>query len=241
MNNVRGVFGDAVGRIYTVEEFTNNRILVFNNAANLANGANADNVLGQANFLTGTAALPPTISSFSSPNGIYIDNANNQIWIADAGNNRVLRFAVNDLTFKPNMPASGVLGQLDFVTRTTGKTASTMNNVFGVAVDPTTGKLFVADRNNNRVLRFSSAAKLTSGAAAEAVLGQPDDTTNTSGLSAVKMTTPVRLFVDAAGRLWVSDYGNRRVLRFDGASAKATGAAADGYGRENESNDGDFR
>jgi streptogramin lyase len=103
-----------------------------------------------------------------------------------------------------------------------------MNNVFGVAVDPTTGKLFVADRNNNRVLRFSSAAKLTSGAAAEAVLGQPDDTTNTSGLSAVKMSTPVRLFVDAAGRLWVSDYGNRRVLRFDGASAKATGAAADG-------------
>ncbi len=127
-----------------------------------------------------------------------------------------------------NLAASGVLGQVDLVTRTTGRTGRTMNNAFGVAIDPTTGKLFVADRNNNRVLRFSSAAKLTTGAAAEAVLGQPNDTTNTSGITATAMNTPIRLFVDGAGRLWVSDYGNRRVLRFDGASAKATGAAADG-------------
>ena len=127
-----------------------------------------------------------------------------------------------------NMPASGVLGQPDFVTRAPGKTASMMNNAFGVAIDPTTGKLFVADRNNNRVLRFSSAGKMVNGSAAEAALGQPDDTTNTSGTSAVKMNTPIRLYVDGAGRLWVSDYGNRRVLRFDNASAKATGATADG-------------
>ncbi len=127
-----------------------------------------------------------------------------------------------------NMPASGVLGQTNFVLRTTGKTASTMNNAFGVAIDPTTGKLFVADRNNNRILRFSSTAKMINGSAAEAVLGQPDDTTNTSGVSAVKMNTPIRVFVDGAGRLWVSDYGNRRVLRFENASSKVTGAAADG-------------
>ncbi|MDP1721570.1 MAG: NHL repeat-containing protein, partial [Candidatus Gottesmanbacteria bacterium] len=129
------------------------------------------------------------------------------------------------------MAASGVLGQADFVTATTGATASTMNNAFGVAVDPTTGKLFVADRNNSRVLRFSSAAKLVDGSAAEAVLGQPDLTTvtaNTGGISAATMNLPIRLFVDASGRLWVSDYQNRRILRFDGASAKANGAAADG-------------
>ena len=225
--NVRGVWGDGRGRLYLVDE-GNSRILVFNNAANLANGANADNVLGQADFTSGGALNPPTASSFAYPNSMFVDNASNQIWVADAGNNRVVRFAVSDVTFIVNMPASGVLGQVDFVTRTTGKTASTMNNAFGVTVDPTTGKLFVADRNNNRVLRFSSTAKMINGSAAEAVLGQPDDTTNTTGLSAVKMNTPIRLYVDGAGRLWVSDYGNRRVLRFDGASSKATGSAADG-------------
>jgi len=231
MSNVRGVFGDAAGRIYAVEEFNNNRILIFNNAAAKANGGNADNVLGQANFVTSAAAVPPTASSLASPNSMFIDNASNQIWVADAGNNRVVRFDVNDVTFKAGLPASGVLGQVDFVTRTTGKTSSTMNNAFGVAIDPTTGWLFVADRNNNRVLRFSSTAKLTTGAAAEAVLGQPNldtNTANTGGISAATMNTPVRLYVDAFGRLWVSDYGNRRVLRFDNASAKATGAAADG-------------
>jgi DNA-binding beta-propeller fold protein YncE len=231
MSNVRGVFGDAQGRIYAVEEFNNNRILIFNNAAAKANGANADNVLGQANFVTSAAAVPPTASSLASPNSMFIDNAANQIWVADAGNNRVVRFDVSDVTFKAGLPAGGVLGQADFVTRTTGKTSSTMNNAFGVAIDPTTGKLFVADRNNNRVLRFSSTAKLTTGGAAEAVLGQPNldtNTANTGGISAATMNTPVRLYVDAAGRLWVSDYGNRRVLRFDNASAKATGAAADG-------------
>ena len=130
-----------------------------------------------------------------------------------------------------NMPANGVLGQATLITNTAGTTASGMTNAFGVAIDPTTGKLFVADRNNSRVLRFSSAAKLIDGSAAEAVLGQPDLTTvtaNTGGISAATMNLPLRVFVDAAGRLWVSDYNNKRVLRFDNASSKATGTNADG-------------
>ena len=227
MGNVRGVWGDARGRLYLVDE-GNSRIVIFNNAATLANGARADNVLGQADFTSSAAPTPPTANSFSYPNSMFIDNANNMIWVADAGNNRVLRFSVNDVTFKANMAASGVLGQPDLVTASSGKTASKMYNAFGVAVDPTTGKLFVADRNNNRVLRFSSAAKLNTGAAAEAVLGQPNDTSNTTGVSATAMNTPTRVFVDGSGRLWVSDYGNQRVLRFDGASSKSTGAAANG-------------
>ena len=228
--NIRGVYGDGQGRIYLVEE-SNHRITVFNNAAGLANGANASFVLGQADFTSALAPAPPTASSFNFPNSMFVDRATNQIWVADAGNNRVLRFDVSDVTFHVQMPASGVLGQSNLTSNTAGATASTMNNAFGIAVDPTTGKLFVADRNNSRVLRFSSAAKLITGAAAEAALGQPDlvtVTANTGGISAATMNTPIRLFVDAAGRLWVSDYGNRRVLRFDSASVKVTGAPANG-------------
>jgi DNA-binding beta-propeller fold protein YncE len=130
-----------------------------------------------------------------------------------------------------NMPAVGVLGQTNFVSSAGGTTSSTLNNPFGVAIDPTTGKLFVADRNNSRVLRYSSAAKLVDGSPAEAVLGQPDfrtGTVNTGGISASTMNLPVRISIDTAGRLWVSDYDNHRVLRFDNASAKATGDPADG-------------
>ena len=227
--NVRGVWGDGQGRLYLVDE-GNSRILVFNNAASLANGSNADFVLGQADYATGTSVTPPTSASFSYPNSMYVDVASNQIWVADAGNNRVLRFDVSDVTFKSNQTAVGVLGQADLVSRVTGKTASSMNNAFGVAVDPATGKLFVADRNNNRVLRFSSSAKLVNG-------GRPKRCSDSrawtrmagirAGSRPATMNTPMRVFVDAAGRLWVSDYGNRRVLRFDNASTKVTGAAAE--------------
>jgi DNA-binding beta-propeller fold protein YncE len=160
---------------------------------------------------------------------MFVDNASNQIWVADASDNRVVRYDVNDVTIKANTAAAGVLGQSGFITSASGKGATGMNNAFGVAVDPTTGKLFVADRNNNRVLRFTASGKLVNGGAAEAVLGQPSldsVAANTGGISASTMNTPVRVFVDAAGRLWVSDYGNHRVLRFDNASAKATGSAA---------------
>jgi hypothetical protein len=66
--------------------------MVYTNAAAKANGANADNVLGQADFISGSAAAPPTASSFAFDNSLFIDNTNTHIWVADAGNNRVLRF-----------------------------------------------------------------------------------------------------------------------------------------------------
>jgi predicted esterase/DNA-binding beta-propeller fold protein YncE len=126
-----------------------------------------------------------------------------------------------------NMPASGVLGQLDFTSGDPGTSSSTLNAPSGVAIDPTTGKLFVADRYNNRVLRWDSAAKMSNGSSAEAVFGQQDFNTSTSGLSASKFNDPLRVYVDHNGSLWVSDYLNNRVLKFDGASFKSSGAAAD--------------
>lgn len=136
--------------------------------------------------------------------------------------------AVGQVPLSNNMPASGVLGHADFASGSPGTTASTLHAPSGVAVDPTTGKLFVVDRYNNRVMRWGSAAKRANGSAAEAVLGQADFVTGSSGLSSTKMNDPLRAYVDAGGRLWVSDYLNNRVLRFDDASSKVTGSAADG-------------
>jgi sugar lactone lactonase YvrE len=93
MGNIRGVWGDIMGRIYLVDE-GNSRIVVYNNAASLANGAKADNVIGQADFVNGNAMTPPTAATLAYPNSMYIDNAKNHIWVADAANNRVVRFDV---------------------------------------------------------------------------------------------------------------------------------------------------
>ncbi|MCB1321852.1 MAG: NHL repeat-containing protein, partial [Leptospiraceae bacterium] len=130
--------------------------------------------------------------------------------------------------FTNGQSAVGVLGQTDFVTGTSGVSASQFNGPNGVAVDPLTGKLFVADRGNHRILRWASSDAFVNGSAAEAVFGQVDFTANASGLAADKLNNPIGVFVDHEGRMWVGDYTNNRVLRFDDASNAATGASADG-------------
>jgi len=125
------------------------------------------------------------------------------------------------------MPANGVLGQLNFTSGLSGTTSSNLNAPSGVAVDPTTGKLFVVDRYNNRILRWSSSEKMIDGSSAEAVFGQQDFTSSSSGLSASKFNDPLRAFVDSSGNLWVSDYLNNRVLKFENASSRSNGSSAD--------------
>ena len=97
-----------------------------------------------------------------------------------------------------------------------------------VAIDPTNGDLYVADTYNNRVLRYGRASSLNSASVPVGVLGQPDLLGKSPGLSASGMHRPFGLFVDADGTLWVADTANNRVLRFDDAAQKASGASADG-------------
>lgn len=136
-----------------------------------------------------------------------------------------------------NGPAAQVvIGQPGFDENTPGDGDSTFNSPWDVAVDPTTGKVFVADTSNNRVLRFASFTQLSNGDAAEAVFGQVnmDPGSNVADVGQDKLDNPTAVLVDSSGRLWVSDAGNNRVLRFDGASELGSGALADGVlGQEN--------
>ena len=75
--------------------------------------------------------------------------------------------------------AEGVLGQLDYITATAGTAVNKFNGPNGVFYDNRTGKVWVADRGNHRVLRFSSANAYINGSDAELVIGQPDFVTNT--------------------------------------------------------------
>ena len=233
MGSLRFVMTDSQGRLFVIQEGSN-RITIYENAAAKANGADADYVWGQANFTTGTGANPPTASSLGTPRAMMIDEASGLVWVADWFNNRVVRHAVSytppvkNFIVSDNQSAAAVAGQADFVTKTTGTTASKFNGPSGIAIDPVSGKFFVSDRANHRVLRFASASAAMAGTAAEAVFGQADFSTVTSGLAANKFNTPIGIDVDSQGRLWVADFTNNRVLRFDDAANKASGANADG-------------
>ncbi len=91
-----------------------------------------------------------------------------------------------------------------------------MNRPAAAAFDPATGRFFVADSANNRVLVFLSLP-ITTDQRADAVLGQKDFTTDLANFDGDSGPNQDGLFVPTgvaagAGRLYVTDSGNNRVL-----------------------------
>ena len=222
MNLPVGLCLDQVGRLW-VADLGNNRVLMFDAGAVRSSGAAADRVYGQINFTTGAAGLAANRMNF--PSDLFVDSTD-RLWVADSLNHRVLRF--DNISNKlSGANADGVLGQTNFTVNSITTGASGLNYPRGVTVSAG-GELFVSSTSQNRVLRFNDAATLGNGAAATAVLGQPDFSTMTSGVSATQMYVPYGSTLTADDSLWVCDGFNRRVLRFDNASTKVSGAAADG-------------
>jgi sugar lactone lactonase YvrE len=217
-----GLFLDPQGRLWVADN-GNNRVLMFAGAVAAVSGAAADRVYGQATFTTSSSAT--TDAAMDNPVGVWIDGAD-RLWVADSSNNRVLRF--DTITSKlSGAAANGVLGQPNFTTSSSGNGAAQLYEANALAISPT-GALFVASTGNNRVVRFDNAAALTNGANANVIFGQPDFTTTSSSATAVKMTSPRGLTVTSSDALWVCDTLTNRVIRFDQASTRSSGAAANG-------------
>jgi DNA-binding beta-propeller fold protein YncE len=98
-----------------------------------------------------------------------------------------------------------------------GTTQSTLFSPTGTAFHAATGRLFVADGNNRRVLVFSGA--LATGMNAWRVIGQSVFTTRSSANSSGGLAFPLDVAYDASGsRLFVSDNSQHRVLVFSGGT-----------------------
>jgi uncharacterized protein (TIGR03437 family) len=175
----------------------------------------------------------------TTPQGIAIDRSGPTpiLYIADTGNHRVLAWR-NPLNAANGAPADLVIGQRDRFTTTAngpGTNFTTgLNQPTGLAVD-SQGNLFVADTNNNRILRYPRPFDQPSGQLLEidVMLGQETFGSasggNTGRLPNRGRTSPaadtlffsnfnqvfrVRMAFDAGGNLWVTDPGNHRVVRY---------------------------
>ncbi len=162
-------------------------------------------VLGQGSF---TGAVPNAGGldggTLSGPTAAI--EAGGSVWVADALNHRVLRYA--GLPSVNGAGASSALGQPDLFSGSAATSATTMNQPVGLVAAG--GRLYVSDFGNHRVLIFSGLPANT-GVAASAALGQGDLSSNIAGSNQARLTNPVG--IDAGGgRFVLADAGNHRVM-----------------------------
>ena len=210
MTQPRMVQADA-GRLW-VGDSGRNRVLRFDNAGSLANGAAASGVLGQPDFTTTTAGS--TTSKLNAPYQALPDGS--RLWVTDRNNYRVCLF--NNAAALPNGAAAGAIagwpGGINPTVPSSfifapGTLASPVQKY--LAVDPATGKLFICDTNANRILRYRNATAIVTREAPELIF----DGGSGRGIS---LNRPTDITVDAGGYLWVADTGNHRVLRYPNAA-----------------------
>jgi uncharacterized protein (TIGR03437 family) len=240
-----GTFADAgiaidnssgTPHLYVADTY-NNRVLGFKDLRKFQNGAKnkADIVLGQGDFTTALVNYPsgdpnkPSSSNLHSPIGLIVD-AQGNLYVADSGNGRVLRFpAPFAYTGQAPEPADLVLGQQNFTIKITDPTAANMAVPYGLAFTPSCNPLsppcpapnglVVSDQYDNRVLYIPTTngtfvAGSDNGKAATIVFGQSSFSAIGSGTSLTALSSPHHVSCDTDGFVYVADSGNNRVVVF---------------------------
>jgi sugar lactone lactonase YvrE len=173
-----------------------------------------------AHFVSGASVLPT--GALSAPGGVAVD-ASGSVYIADTGNNWVLKETLSKGSYTESTVASSGLnepggvavdvsgnvyiadsGNNRIVKETPSAAAyiqsaiatSALNGPIGVAVDAA-GNLYIADSGNNRVLMETLAGT-----------SYTESTVASAGLS-----NPLGVAVDAGGNVYITDSGNNRVLK----------------------------
>ena len=231
--------------ILYVSDYENNRVLAWKNSATFTNGQLADLVIGQPDLRTtfpeGPAAVASKVSTYTTgltrPSGIAVDS-NGNLYVADGGNNRVLRypkpFAQTGQFPEPDLwigqpSVSGYGANYPGGTQTPTAQGLLFSNgstvlLSSLAFD-SSGNLWVLDTGNVRVLRFnaSSLSGTGGGLTADLELGQPNLTSTYTALSSTSPSSyltlnqfvyPAAIAFDPSGNLFVADFN--RVMVFPG-------------------------
>ncbi len=224
MNAPWGVALDSVNHRLFVTDGTNNRVLVYNlTAENLLADRTPDNILGQVNYYSNTAAT--TQAGMSFPIALSFDAVGNRLFVVDNTNNRVVVYDTASITDGEN--ATGVIGQLSFTLSTAAVTQDSIRLPRAAAYDSTSGLLYVTDFTDSRVMVFTGST-IVDGELAITVLGQDDGTVSApqpiytksaanNAAHKLGLSAPIiGIVMDTVDhRLFVSDTTNNRVLVYN--------------------------
>ncbi|MCB8968661.1 MAG: cellulase family glycosylhydrolase [Ardenticatenaceae bacterium] len=210
----RGLALDSNGNLYVADEF-HYRVLIFQPP--FTTGMLPSGVIGQPNFTScdpdGGGAVSG--SGLNGPRGVALDSDNN-LYVADSENNRVLQFSA---PLTNGETAVAVLGQSNMTNNSAGTGNDEMNFPIDLVVD-SHDNLYISDMFNHRVLAFHPG--FSSGQAADQTYGTPRqiatncyDNFPAVPVSETLLYCPQGLAVDSNDNLYLADALHHRILAYD--------------------------
>jgi Concanavalin A-like lectin/glucanases superfamily/Domain of unknown function (DUF2341)/NHL repeat len=177
---------------------------------------------------TGTAGYsgdngPAASAELSSPEGIAIDGSGN-LYIADTGNNVVREVAASNSTIT-TIAGDGFPG---YSGDNGPAICAELFNPASVTLD-SSGNLYIGDYENHAVRKVAASSGTIATVAGNGTAGYAGD--NGPATSA-ELSYPAAVSVDAAGNVYIADYGNhaiREVSATTGTISTVAGNGIEGY------------
>ncbi len=158
-------------------------------------------------------------ASFKYPSGIAVDASGN-VFVADNGNHLIRK--ITSAGVVTTLAGSGVAGSTDAA----GLSAS-FNFPTSVAVNGL-GKVFVADRSNNKIRIITVAGGVVTTLAGSGVAGSVDATGG-----AASFWDPSGVTTDASGNVFVADRSNHKIRKITATGVVTTFAGSGAFGSVN--------
>ena len=179
---------------------------------------------GTAGFVLAQDGGPAASAQLSSPKAVAVNTlvSPNLLYIADAGNNRVrvVNLGTNIITTVAGNGLAGYNGDA------ISPTLASLNNPSGVAVQNSTGDVYIADTSNHRVRKVTGGQIFTvAGTGTAGLLG------DNAAATAAQLNSPVAVAVDAGAiNLYIADRNNHRIRKVNGGIITTVAGSTVGFG-----------